>query len=657
MSPENRPEQNQSQIPDQGSEREQLESLRSREIEPIEFTKLNTLSYVEILEKADGAREEENTVQWPLSIGLQTLTAREVAMNRSVEVLQHYAKARPRPDITINGQSGWYENVPASYGFEVRTFKNKRATTEFDDPFITVVRLGVNEERTIEAENIRDFTRNVLARMKFAGLYGHVFKRNIENASGLATLYLASADIKQDDLKSLLTLPAAPEDLVSNQELKSQGGIVYPKETALGDMMVSAWAIFNAVGLSEKPQLFDQFTSLPGWKKHVMSNPDLGAIWFGDPKEWAKIKDLKNNDSWRSEPDKNKLRTKDTWVMERENKTRLGLAQWGNIFVRENKDDIEAFKTKAVEYLGGSETAKQAVELGWKYFRLFAAADFVGYEWYYDEKKGVHATIPLGGDTTSDFGKAIHPDAYLEFYNANERGGIPRGAYGKIEPFAVDVLRGLVFGDEYKLPDGKEVTRPSLYDLLYVHGLKPDEVLFDKLPDRAIISPYLRFFMANPGSEFGGGSFDMLTDKITSPDPYLSPAFWEKLKSKVHVGITKENVAWVNFTKNGGREPYKIPDSEEVNRYKLNIIRTMLDAIFAEEISRKWDAEPEKWGPVNSSGKWEGTPSPEARQYPISWRIIATANEVLGGLNYTTADLEKIRNEFLNKDKKQNRIF
>ena len=52
--------------------------------------------------------------------------------------------------------------------------------------------------------------------------------------------------------------------------------------------------------------------------------------------------------------------------------------------------------------------------------------------------------FPSGSDFTSDLGKIIRPDEYFEFYHKNSRGGLPRGAYGKVTPFAVDALRGLI---------------------------------------------------------------------------------------------------------------------------------------------------------------------------------------------------------------------
>lgn len=626
-------------------QQELAELLRSREIEPIEFLELSTLGFVEILEKAEGGREEEGSVQWPLSVHLQQLVTQGVAMKRSTSVLVNYGHAQEVP-----GKPGWYTKVPTSYGFDSESVRVKDGDAiRFEERVL----LEGDTKREERAKRIDKFTRDVLARMKFAGLYGHMFKKSIESISNLATIYLGSVDIKPEDMEALVTLPASPED--SGKILKSVSGVEYPQDKALGRMMTTAWQIFNAVGLSEKPELFMQFISQSGWQKVVgAGDAALFREWFGNPTAW---KSSANPETWTS--GQTNVRTEKTWEGENRDGKRGSLTKWGNIFVREDSFEMPRdFRKEVAQYLGGSETAKQAVELGWKYFRLFAAADFVGYEWYLHEVKDdrgnvtgheLHAKIPLGGDVTADFGKAIHPEAYLEMYHKNSRGAVPRGEYGKIKPLAVDILRAMNFGDNYTLPNGMVLKdRPSLYDLLFVHGLQPDEINFNKLSDRALISPYLRFFMSSCGREYGDGSFDIMTDKIGSPDPYLSPAFWEKLKSKLHVGITKETVAWNNFMKSGAN--YRMPSPGEVEEYKLEMIRTFLDGLFAEEISVAWDTRAENRGAeaevriLNKEAK--GIPKVEKKARYASHRIIDAANEAISGLAYSYDRLIDVRKEF-----------
>ena len=109
------------------------------------------------------------------------------------------------------------------------------------------------------------------------------FKKSIESIGNLATLYLASVDVGREDISSLLTLPSCPEDF--GKTLKSEGGVEYKSETALGKMIVSAWQIFNATGLSEKPELFKKFVAQPGWKANigVSMGEEIFKQWFGDP--------------------------------------------------------------------------------------------------------------------------------------------------------------------------------------------------------------------------------------------------------------------------------------------------------------------------------------------------------------------------------------
>jgi hypothetical protein len=619
------------------NQRENEELLRNRENEPIQYVELNILGFVKKLEKAEGSREEEGAIQWPESINLQQLATQEVAMKYTISVLTGYGEAKPVDDMT-----GWYTNVPPTYGFETKTVRVGEKKEDFT--YETRVRLGDDTERKNRADRISKFTREAYARMKFAGLYGHLFKKSIESISNLSALYLSSVDVRPSDVSALLSLPACPEDY--GQTLKSVTGKEYPQGVALGRMMTTAWQIFNAVGLSEKPELFTQFVSQPGWQKNIGSDTTKFQEWFGNPTAWKKSVEPA---TWS--PGQTDVRDKETWIKETSENKRGKLTAWGNIFVREESYEMpREFRAKVVEFLGDSETAKTAVDLGWKYFRLFAAADYVGYEWYFDNEDGqLHATIPLGADLTADFGKVMHPDAYLEMYHKNSRGGVPRGEYGKINPMAVDVLRGLQFGDNYKLSDGTVLKKPSLYELLFVHGVQPDQINYNRLPERAIIGPYLRFFMAAAGQEYGNGVFDMMTDKITSPDPYLSPAFWEKLRSKLNVGITAENVGWFNYLKNPANG-YKRAGEEDVAAYRLEMIRVMLDGIFAEEISKKWDSEPDKWGV-----SWEGqvgneealgVSSEKGKGRFVSHRIIDAANNSISDLNYTLDRLIKIRKKF-----------
>lgn len=636
------------------------------EREPVPFMELQVLGLLDNLEKAEGDRQEEGSVEWPLTIQLQGLVSRRASVRYPIKVLENYGRASKVTDKNL-GDGNWYSGVPSSFGFESKIIVDASGNLR------EVVDLGNDDQNNEKnrgklAERIKKFTRNVFARMEFSSLYGHLFKKNIEAISNLATLYLASVDVGREDLKALLTLPACPEDF--GKELESMGGIKYETETALGHMIVSAWQIFNATGLSEKPRLYKDFvggTGKAGWQKNVVAagKEEIQEQWFGNPDNWTP--GLATREEWYLSKDRNarwdgktSKGERNTLEEEKAAGVRGELTKWGNIFVREESyaNPVE-YREKVIEFLGGSVTARKAVELAWRYFRMFGSADFVGYEWYAeyvkDPKTGqktkdivIHAAIPLGSDFTSDLGKIIRPDEYFEFYHKNARGGLPRGAYGKVRPFVVDVLRGIQFGDGYKLPDGRVLTdRASLYELLFIYGVPPENLDYDKLPERAIQSPYLRIFMAAKGAEFGMGSFDKTSAKIESPEPFLSPAFWEKLMSDFHVGITKENVAWRTFIRNNGAKPYKLPEEMEVRQYRLEGIKTILDAIFAEEITKKWDEKPENWG-ADFLGKLgvRGITKKGAVGKYIVQKIIDAANEAIPDLHYSIDRLEEVRKRF-----------
>ncbi len=620
---------------------------------------LATHGEIDKWEKAEGAQVKEETMHWLLVPKLQALTEREIKMKYPVAVVEKYGKAK-------KVEGNWYTNVSPQWGFDSKyVWVDKDIQQQVD--------LGTNEKRTEEHKEIQKFMKEAYARLMFANLYGHLFKKSIESIGNLATLYLASVDVGREDISSLLTLPSCPEDF--GKTLKSEGGVEYKSETALGKMIVSAWQIFNATGLSEKPELFKKFVAQPGWKANigVSMGEEIFKQWFGDPdiptpsdpKGWTP--GLVSREGWNpSKPVRWDGSEKNT--LKEENGTRGSrgpLLQWGNIFVREDSYENPVLYRKAVaEFLGNSETAKKAVELAWRYFRLFGSADFVGYEWYAKnedvlnekgEKTGkvetrIHAAIPLGSDFTSDLGKIIRPDEYFEFYHKNSRGGLPRGAYGKVTPFAVDALRGINFGEGYTLPNGTVLKeRPSLHDLLFVYGVPPEKINYNKLSERAIQSPFLRFFMAAKGDEFGKGSFDKTSSKIESPELFLSPAFWEKLMSDFHVGITKENVAWNNFIKSNGKT-YTLPDEGEVRRYKLEGIRTILDGIFADEISRSWDNKPLIQGTgkgLNVSKSLRGVAKQVGAIY-MSHKIIDVADVTIEGLNYGRNEYERLERVRIN---------
>ena len=168
-------------------------------------------------------------------------------------------------------------------------------------------------------------------------------------------------------------------------------GVEYKSETALGKMIVSAWQIFNATGLSEKPELFKKFVAQPGWKANIgvsmgkrFSNNGLVILIFrlqSDPKGWTP--GLVSREGWNpSKPVRWDGSEKNTLKGNGTRGSRGPLLQWGNIFVREDSYENPVLYRKAVAEFLGIRDRQKAVELAWRYFRLFGSADFVGYEWY-----------------------------------------------------------------------------------------------------------------------------------------------------------------------------------------------------------------------------------------------------------------------------------
>lgn len=615
----------------------------------------------------------EYKVGYSFTLRVQEIWARAGRFEEPVESFT-WAGAKEIEILTPDGKTGtgFYSGLTPDYGLESRYFLIGNEDDKDHPPkLIRGVRLGTEDERKTESETDNRFIEQVIARIKFSTFFG-MFKANSESLANLTSFYLATSHVNPENMEAEFCLDALPQDQA--KRLISKGGVEFPKKTGLGRMMSVAQQIFEATGLCEKPEAYKNFIKPPGFGRVV--SPDLVEKqkvmkdWFGDPEvEGQGWKNPPNPDTWK--PGEYNVRDEDTW--KEEDGTR-GILTKRNVFAGDlESDEVREYKDNVAEFLGGSATAKLAVDLAFKNYRLFASADMVGYEWYLVKGEGVDETgkpvpdglivkIPLGGDQTGDFGKIVRPREYLTFYAETQRGGIPRGAYGKegygkkLTPLAVDVLRGI------SITKKGETSKGSMYKLMFEDGLWPDELDYNKLPDRALISPYLRMFMAVCGPEYGEGSFDILTDKIDpGPEKYLNPAFWQTLQKKLYVGIKKETVGWYNYVKNNGTVPYTQclpPEGKEgdkvIEKYRLDVMRLVLDAIFAEEGSRKWDKEPDK-GRGATQALRLGKKSkdvlgvaivPEKDVIYLSHEIIDVANNTISGLNYSPDRLEEVRRNF-----------
>jgi hypothetical protein len=576
------------------------------------------------------SRSEEQMFDWPLLGSVREIYQR-------ADILEVPADSVVKDFVAEKtNEAGWYLGIPVEYATQRKWMdiprEAFRATDESGKTTKSwqviehklAVNLGSEAERRAEAEKLTKYAEEVRARLKNADMW-HYYIQHIEDIGGLTKFYFLANPITPQDLERDWNASSSPEE--NTEVLETVGGVVFDKDKALGQMQDSVFSLLELIGYSEKKEWFKWLLSSKGMEHIINSSLDnaekeqLIEKWFGEPDKWTEIKERKG------------VETVDQEVQD---KKRGLLTERGNLFVRgDESDNIRLIKERIVEFLGGGETARLATELAWRKFRFYGCASTLGLEWIYDEKgKKKKALIDLGADSSDDMGKVIHPDGYQIYYAGKGRGGGPIGSLGRIKPYATDVLRATMIED-YKLPDGSTANSnlpgfdkefpTSLWELKWKYGIRLGDVNFNRLPDRALIGPYLRMFMAAKGSEFGGGSFDTMTDeKISSPEPFLTPGFWHTLWRNLDVGTTKAVVAF-----SGGSIEY--PSDDGLKNYKLEQVGVFLDGLLSQPLAKKWDSSLEELG---EKGILPGFGDKEWGSKTATERIILVANQSIRDLNY-----------------------
>lgn len=597
------------------SSRERRESF---EVLPANQLRRQTEALLRHFESAR-SRSEEQMFDWPLLGSVREIYQRAGILEVPADsIVKDFAAEE-------TNEAGWYLGIPVEYATQRKWMPiSREAFRAVDESGKTTkswqivehkltVNLGSETERSVEAEKLTKYAEEVRARLKNADMW-HYYIQHIEDIGGLTKFYFLANPITPQDLERDWNASLSPEE--NTEALETIGGVVFDKDKALGQMQDSVFSLLELIGYSEKKEWFKWLLSSKGMEHIINSSLDnaekeqLIEKWFGKSDEWMEIKKRKG------------VETADQEVQD---KKRGLLTERGNLFVRgDEPDNIRLIKERIVEFLGGSETAKLATELAWRKFRFYGCASTLGLEWIYDEKGNKKkALIDLGADSSDDMGKVIHPDGYQIYYAGKGRGGGPIGSLGRIKPYATDVLRATTIED-YKLPDGTVLPIVSLWELKWKYGVRLGDTDFNRLPDRALIRPYLNMFMAAKGSEFGGGSFDTMTDeKISSPEPFLTPGFWHTLWRNLDVGTTKAVVAF-----SGGSIEY--PTDDGLKNYKLEQVRVFLDGLLSQPLARKWDSEKGTYGKSSMGGLL----SEEWQTKRITERIVTVANSSIPSLNY-----------------------
>jgi hypothetical protein len=138
----------------------------------------------------------------------------------------------------------------------------------------------------------------------------------------------------------------------------------------------------------------------------------------------------------------------------------------------------------------------------------------------------------------------------------------------------------------------------------------------------------------------------------SDPHAALDESFWEKPWSRAKVGIRAPVVSWSDFWKEGQVLTFKdTKDSDnQVNEYRLEMMRKILDGIFAKETVKQWDVKPENFGAVKdawaNNNEAYGAPKAENRGKFASHVIIDIANSTIPDLNYPYSRIVELREKF-----------
>jgi hypothetical protein len=274
-------------------------------------------------------------------------------------------------------------------------------------------------------------------------------------------------------------------------------------------------------------------------------------------------------------------------------------------------------------------------------------SDFSGFEWrectekvrnfqtgQWQEVVTLFAEPPMG-HLTSDAQQVIRPAECMRFFRHNNRGGLPRGVGEDLKPFAADILRGTTYKD-------KDGVNHSLYGDIFWDSTLPENIHVDRLDDANPLGGSLSLFMA-VCPDFGKGLFEIMKDP---PDQHavLDESYWDKPWSRAKVGIRGPVVNWSGFWKDG---QVLSSTDDQVNEYRLDMMRKIIDAIVAKEITKQWDAKPEVWGPAAPSiARSEGATKLEEYGKFETDRIIEMANSAIPDLNYSISRKDGIRMKF-----------
>lgn len=493
--------------------------------------------------------------------------------------------------------------------------------------------LGTDDERNKLKEEFKNLGDELDARIMLHQTT--VFdEQNTDNLAGL----VGEGYYDLNWSKGINIILNAPERGGATNKLAT--GVELRPDAGFGDKVDAAMRLYEIVGLSEKPTELLELMKKPGFKMlfpEGQKGEEEKLKWLGKVDDWEKGEKFVINFAWPQDgayknvpvpppleytcrhyglindnrPEGEKK------FLGKEHQNRGPLTQWGNIFASlKYYEGEEETRQRVRDFLVGNpnsevdkESAKQAEELAWRFFRVLGLRDDVGWEVYYDDRKersrepGKIRLQLLRDDNTAlwvemDMGpaatdrqKLMHNRFYELIYRYKERNTSPAGTRFLKEPYMTDFMKTtfktLKVTNSEGIVESQNRTLEELWwgysDEKYgeKNAMHLGEMKIDKITKK-ICNAWLKSgFLAVKGK--GNGSFELFTQTKANPEAMEDPTFWGDLHKMLNIGRSEAVRNHGVLRKDKQKSPRVIlrkGDKDEEVHYK--------DASL-EEVKQFWD--------------------------------------------------------------------
>jgi hypothetical protein len=488
-----------------------------------------------------------------------------------------------------------------------------------------------------ERAKMREAYTTAIAEMKVRASIHELYKSytgNIENIDGLANFYLYMLPFASGE-KVFYNLPE-----LSNGIKETATGVGFREGKEFGDKVDTSMRLFEVVALSEKPELLKKLMERPGFRQFLFPNDKAVRDWIGDVSGWARETQEVERVDISGKVDFKLIAGERNGKLNviKERASRGKLTKYGNIFLEAisledfskgglgsglikpdgeaNRVEEEAqkngFKTSqheqmqeikemVVKFLGGDATARDAMEEGWKRFKLYWTASEYGYEIYVpglpDPKelgeveypktavdlvanrtyegtpfKGFIIKTDMGGETSDDTVKVLRPDLFQAVYASKGRDMGPSGSLFKNHRFSISFMKYNTKGE------GRD--RRSWWELMW--GAKAEGSLPEEAPKRIGELPWDENYKINNKfylSTFMGGrkeigSFQNMTNTGVDLRALTDQGYFRKIWKYLGIGLSDAVYAKGIFR---GKDPNDIKN--QAGFYRADIMKNIMDGI------------------------------------------------------------------------------